>query len=229
MAILQISDVIAKAQRERAAQAQYLTNLRQQLTCEDFKTLFLHRAQQVMMEHKSIGEFVIDDQNKAVLNLMYYYTVRHNLDQINPLAGIILNGKYGCGKSVMMSAFCRVLNDLAYDKSDRITEVHSIELAENIRANGVTPYARQPLLIQDLGKEAEVMNDFGTKINPISNLLAVRSEYGALTFGSTNMTEESFGVKYKEFIKERITEHVNLIQLTGNSRRPDYSINQPGK
>jgi hypothetical protein len=95
--------------------------------------------------------------------------------------------------------------------------------------NGVIPYSRKPLCIQDLGKEKIEINDYGTKYKPISELLAVRAENGAFTFGSTNLITKSFGEFYDPYIGARITEHVNLIFLKGDNRRPDYSINQPLK
>ncbi|MDD3195337.1 MAG: hypothetical protein PHU68_06010 [Paludibacter sp.] len=196
-----------------------------QLDGEQFKELFLLRAKEVLFEHGNPGEFVIDDHNKEVLILMYNYSVMVVSDKINPLAGIILNGAYGCGKSVMISAFCRVLNDINFT-SEKIIEMHAIELSELIKTNGVVPYSRVPLLIQDLGKERNSMNNFGTIIKPIADLLAIRSEYGSLTFGSTNMDKKMFSEQYHEYITKRIVEHVNLVYLPGKSRRPDYSINQ---
>ena len=229
MATQSITDIIVEAQKQCAQKETRLVDMRQSVTPELFKELFLIRAKQVMLDHKAISEFIIDKHNKEVLNLMYRYTMRMDIEQINPLAGIVLNGAFGSGKSVMMSAFCKVLNDLNYSDRDRITEIHAIELAENIKIKGVAPYARIPLLIQDLGKEPNVVNDFGTIINPISSLLAVRCEYGSLTFGTTNMSAQSFEEQYKKYIRERIIEHVNLVLLPGASRRPDYSINQPQK
>ena len=126
----------------------------------------------------------------------------------------------------MISALCKVLFDLEIIKEPAL-EIHAIELAEEIRIKGVIPFARIPLLIQDMGKENNNQNAWGTKINPISNLLALRAEYGSMTFGSTNMTEKMLEDQYEEFISKRFYEHVNRIFLHGTSRRPDYSLNQP--
>ena len=196
-----------------------------QITGDEFKVLFLLRAKEVLFEHGNVGEFIIDEHNKEVLILLYNYAMRCISDKINPLAGIILNGAYGCGKSVMISAFCRVLNDINFI-GEKITEIHAIELSELIKTNGVVPFCRTPMLIQDMGKERNSMNNFGTIVKPIADLLAIRSEYGSLTFGSTNMDKKMFSEQYHEYITKRIVEHVNLVFLPGKSRRPDYSINQ---
>ena len=228
MSTKSITELISIAQAEHAKQLQRMTNMRNQLLIEDFKQLFIVRAQQTMHERKNFNAFVVDDSNREVLNLMYRYIVKTKCE-INPYVGIILNGKFGCGKSVLIEAFCKVLNDLTLRQSDRIETIHAIELVDQIRLNGVIPYSRKPLCIQDLGKEKEEVNDFGTKYKPISELLAVRAENGALTFGSTNLLTESFGKFYDPYIGARITEHVNLVFLKGDSRRPDYSVNQPLK
>lgn len=229
-----INPVIAQAQQQLRRMRDNINRIRVEFSVEEFKELFLIRAQQVLWEHKYVGNFIIDNDNKEVLNLMYYYAMRSNMDQINSLAGIILNGAYGCGKSVIMSAFCRVLNDIKFCGNETIEEIHALELGDYIRQKGPIAYARKPLLIQDMGKEDKSVNAFGTLINPISNLLAIRAEYGALTYGTTNMVISSTDDKvpsidkhYRDFISKRLVEHVNLIVLPGKSRRPDYSRNQP--
>jgi len=222
-----INPVLEAARKQLQRQRERLATIKTEFSAEDFKTLFLIRANQVMLEHKSLKEFEIDEHNREVLNLMYYYATRTNMDKINPLAGIVLTGAFGCGKSVMISALCRVLNDMKFTGNEPIVEMHAIELGDQIRLNGVIPYCRCPLLIQDMGKENKLVNAFGTMVNPISNLLAIRAEYGCLTFGSTNLTMDMLKNQYEEFISKRFNEHVNRIYLPGKSRRPDYSINQP--
>lgn len=221
-----IKESIQLAKNQYGKQQNDLIKMRQQASTEDFKTLFKIRAQQAMTTRKNFSTFVIDDCNKAVLNLMYRYIVKNNCP-INPFIGIILNGSYGCGKSVLIEAFCMVLNDLTENTNNRIKVVHAIELAEDIKLNGITNYARIPLCIQDIGKEKKEVNHYGTVVNPIQELLAVRAEYGALTFGSTNMTIPMFAEAYKAYISKRIVEHVNIVYLPGASRRPDYSFQQP--
>lgn len=224
---MKIDEILEKAEAERKREYRKIATIRQDVSCENFKHLFFIRANQVLMnDHKSLEPFQVDEFNREVLNLLYYYVARTNSEKINCLIGIVLAGAYGCGKSVMMSAFCKVLFDLEFVK-EKVLEIHAIELAEEIRLKGVIPFARVPLLIQDMGKENNLLNNWGTKINPISNLLALRSEYGSLTFGSTNMDLEGIKDQYEEYISKRFDEHVNRIFLPGKSRRPDYSLNQP--
>ena len=221
-----IDDILNKARKEQQEQLKLLRNMRQQLTADDFKELFMIRAGQAMASRKILTPFVVDDSNREVINQLFYWLTRQECI-MNQELGIIVNGAYGCGKSVLMEAFCMVFNDITPSERGKVTVVHAIELAEQIKKVGVIPYARVPLLIHDLGREKWEIKDYGNSINPVSDLLALRAEYGSLTFGTTNMTKEEFGTAYKAFITKRIFEHVNLILLPGTDRRKDWSINQP--
>ena len=223
-----ITDIINLAKDEATRQQGRLESIRQQLNHDDFKALFTIRAQQAMLSRKNFQSFVIDDSNREVVNMLYRY-IKHIDKVLNPHIGIVLNGAYGCGKSVLIEAICMVLNDITFSERNKIQIVHAIELAETIKKTGVIPYCRIPLCIQDIGKETKDVNNFGTILNPISELLAVRAEYGSMTFGSTNMDIPSFHQAYKEYISKRISEHVNLVFLPGGDRRPNFSINQPKK
>lgn len=226
MAQQTVTEMIATARLEHQKELNRLAQVRKMISMEDFKELFIARAQLAMADRKKFTPFIIDEDNRKVINMMYMYVTRQKCE-LNPFIGIILNGTWGCGKSVLIETLCMVLNDLTWSDKNKIESVHAIELAEQIKKVGVIPYAHKPLLIQDLGKEKKEINNFGTIVNPITELLAIRAEYGAMTFGSTNMNLKSFGEAYKEFISKRITEHVNLVFLPGEDRRPDFSINQP--
>jgi hypothetical protein len=223
---MQIKEILDKARQEQQDQIGRLWNMRQQLSADDFKELFMIRAGQAMTSRKIINPFAIDNDNREVINQLYFWLTRKEC-VMNSELGIIINGAYGCGKSVLMEAFCMVFNDITPSERGKVTVVHAIELAEQIKKVGVIPYARIPMLIHDLGREKWEMKDYGNSINPISDLLALRAEYGSMTFGTTNMTKEEFGTAYKAFITKRIFEHVNLLFLPGKDRRKDWSINQP--
>ena len=197
---------------------------RLKMTYPEFIELFKIRGYQTIIEHKKNDMFMIDDNNIEVINLMYDY-VSFNESTINPHIGILLNGNWGCGKSILIETFCKILSDVS--NTEPIQVIHAIDLAEQIRINGVSPFIRKPLCIQDIGKEPVEVTSWGTKINPLTNLLAIRAEYGELTFGSMNIGFKTFEKTYQEFIAKRIKDYVHFICLKGESRRKDYSINQP--
>lgn len=219
-----ITQALDRANQQRNKAIHKLHTFRTEFTGDEFKELFILRAELAMIEHRTPGKFVVDDINRETLNLMFYYAVRTHQELINPTIGVILTGRFGCGKSIMMSAFCKVLNDLVLP-GDKIEEVHAMALSEMIKAEGILPWAKKPLLIQDMGMEEPVINAYGNKFNPIGNLLAVRAEYGALTFGSTNKKWNSLSEHYSEYVGTRAKEHVNFIHLKGESRRKDFVQN----
>lgn len=190
-------------------------------TGDEFKNLFIMRANLAMIEHRTPGTFTVDDDNREALNKLFYHAQKTKPELINPNIGIILTGPFGSGKSIMMSAYCKVLFDLGIVEN-KIEEIHAMALSELIKRDGILPWSRKPLLIQDMGMEESVLNVYGTKINPIGNLLAVRAEYGALTFGSTNKKWMSLTDHYSEYVGARAKEHVNFIPLTGASRRNNF-------
>lgn len=218
-----IKNALERAERERERAILKEMKIEHEFTAEEFKTLFISRAELAMIEHRTPGRFKIDDDNRDMLNLMFYYCNKSRRDLINPNIGMVLAGKYGCGKSIMMSAFCKVLTDLVLPPTEKVEEIHAMALAEMIKKNGVMPYARKPLLIQDLGKEENIQNNYGTKMNPIGNLLAIRAEYGSLTFATTNYVWKSLDEHYSEYITTRMREHVTFLVLPGESRRKDFS------
>lgn len=220
MALEIIEKAIELAKKQQLRAIDNLMRLQAEFSYDEFKTLFKVRAELAMIEHRTPGRFAIDKDNEGVLQLMYHYLIRKN-ESINPNIGMILTGKYGCGKSITISAFCKVFSDLYPDQE--VEEIHAIALSEAIKLNGVMPFARKNLLIQDLGKEENIINAYGTKMNPIGNLLAIRAEYGALTFGSTNMKWSSLDNHYTDYITNRMKEHVTFLLLPGDSRRKDFT------
>lgn len=210
-----------KAIRDRDRAFSKLMETRNELTRDDFERLLIQRGNLAMIEHRTLSKFIIDDDNREVVDLLYAYITHTDKEKINPTIGIVVTGAFGCGKSILMSAFCKVLNDLGII-AEEIQEIHAMALSEMIKADGILPWAKKPLLIQDMCMEENVINAFGTKINPIGNLLAVRAEYGSLTFGSANKKWASFEKHYSEYIGTRSKEHVNFIYLKGESRRKDF-------
>ena len=78
-----ITELITIAQNEHSKQLKRMTTMRNLVSINDFKTLFIARAQQTMHERKNFNDFVVDDANKEVINLMYRYIMKSHCE-INP-------------------------------------------------------------------------------------------------------------------------------------------------
>jgi hypothetical protein len=228
-----IKQVIERASNQQKKLFKQIYERNKAISGDDFKQLFIIRAQMAIAERKMIRKYDIDDNNRPTLNILYshfmqrqeiYNENNQKVADMNPYAGILLAGKYGCGKSIMIEAYCKLLNDLMNPNEERIEVIHSIDLAYNIKEKGIYPWIRKPLLIHDIGKEFDMAKDFGTQLKPLSDLFAVRAEIGALTFGDTNFSMDMIGDKYQKFIQKRFTEFMNYIVLEGDSRRKEFVI-----
>ena len=72
-----------------------------------------------------------------------------------------MGGKVGCGKTILMHAFCEVLHFI----SGRTVEmIPAQELCQMIAEKGFDGFASRPLLIDEIGRETLEMNAFGNKI-----------------------------------------------------------------
>lgn len=187
------------------------------VSAKDFQVLFITEAEKIFIRRNRPDiKFEIDDDNKEVLNLLYWYLVG-NSEKIDINKGILLIGSIGSGKTIMLLTICKLIELLC---SKIITQVHSMKLASEIRANGkFDEYITKPLFIDDLGKEEESIKSWGTDIRPITELIAMRYDTGSWTFATSNFKLETLQEKYSHHTADRMVEMFNIIELKGKSRR----------
>ena len=91
--------------------------------------------------------------------------------------------------------------------------------------------ATRPLFIDELGREQLEISDFGNKIRPINDLMALRYNTGARTFFTSNFflstlskgrNEKGEIIGYGQYIGERIQEMTNIVEMPGESRREKW-------
>lgn len=196
-------------------------------TCppEQFKKRFLHAATKRLFIP---GEaFIVDDQNKEVINQLYFYLIGGQQFHGELGKGIILIGSVGAGKTVIMNAFLDVLSSVAEfpdaEHSVAATSVRRLasrNLNERMKEEEDTVYKRlytQLLYVDDLGKEPQKVNDFGTTSKPFEDFIEVRYRKRGLTFGTSNLTLED--MPYSGHCKDRVKQMFNFIILPGKTRR----------
>lgn len=229
--IPEINDII-EAAKSRLTHTATNMSKRMVLSEEQFKDFLTTLCQTVIYERKQESEFIIDNNNREVIAVLFEYLTQ-NWTHINPNIGIVMSGKFGCGKSILMSGFCRLLAQIDVTLRDvGIKEYHAVELTELILRDGMEKYVKRPILIQDIGKEPKIVKDFGNDKNPLRELLMARCEFGSLTFGTTNYSKETFESAYPDFpirpdvkvttTSKRLFEHINFIILKGDNRRKSY-------
>ena len=133
-------------------------------------------------------------------------------------------GTFGCGKTILLKSFLDVQD---YVTRHITTMIHSKMLSDNIYSKGIIDLSRKPLFIDDVGRENLEDTDWGKKIKPFTDLIAIRYENGALTNATSNFKIESLAGDaknkgYGTYITSRMEEMFNVIMLPGSSRRKKY-------
>ena len=167
----------------------------------------------------------MDDFNRDIIYQMWLYVKGDEECRWNIHKGIYLGGKVGCGKTLLMQAFCEILHLV----SGRTVEmIPATQLYQRIIDDGINSLAKRPLFIDELGREQLEINAFGNKMRPINELMALRYNSGARTFFTSNFkistlskgfNEKGEAIGYGQYIGERIMEMTNIVEMPGESRR----------
>jgi DNA replication protein DnaC len=187
------------------------------LTYADFKHLIIVTCQNILLDRKISEPYVVDTQNGPALKQLYYYLTNSPECLWNLNAGLMFAGKPGCGKTLLMTAFCLVSNSLTKKQT---TIIHAKNLAEWIRTETIVSPNTVPLFIDDVGREETEVKDYGNKTKPIIDLLGLRYEAGARTYATTNLKMDTLHKYYGgDYIGSRMAEMMTFIEFPGESRR----------
>ncbi len=192
------------------------------LKADDFLKLLKHFGSLHVNEKCADTDFIIDKNNQDTIQQLYFYLIGDKKNcRLELYRGIYMMGTFGCGKTLLLKSFLDVQD---YVTRHITTMVHSKMLSDIIYSRGVIDLSTKPLFIDDVGRENIEDIDFGKKIKPFTDLIALRYEKGALTFATSNFMIESLAgdVKnrgYGTYITSRMEEMFNVIKLPGANRR----------
>lgn len=152
------------------------------------------------------------------------------LTKQSPKFGLMFCGTCGNGKTTMLFALRSAISYLAragYIQTDNSTESSSLLVvdAKDIVSYALVPNemkklaARRMLAIEDLGKEAAEVLDYGNVINPAVDLLEKRYDNQLFTVITTNLRAREIREKYGDRIADRFNEMLDVIIFKGNSYR----------
>ncbi len=194
------------------------------LAYSDFQSLFFKFGSVCLLLRNQDRNFVIDDNNEPIIKQLYYFATNNPSFEGDLNKGILLQGKYGCGKTVLLETYSLLHNHIVQRYSLNYPVLlffKSVELQEQIIKQSVNVFVRKPLIIDEFGRESKTVQDYGNITRPLSELLSLRSDAGTLTHGTTNfilntLSSDEF---YGGMIGDRLKAMFNFITLHGESRR----------
>ena len=194
------------------------------LAYSDFRDLFVLFGNSCLFKRNQNRNFIIDDNNESVIEQLYYYITNNHSFSGDLCKGIMLQGKYGCGKTVILETYSMLHNHIVIKYAIRqplFLFIKSLDLQEQIIKQSLKTFVQRPLIIDEFGRESKTVQDYGNISRPISELLSIRSDLGTLTHGTTNFTLETLASDefYGGMIGDRLKMMFNFIPLSGESRR----------
>jgi DNA replication protein DnaC len=141
--------------------------------------------------------------------------------------GMLMCGQCGNGKSTLVKAFQRILNQAnlrdEYNSSHYgIVIIDSKELV-NLRLNNYAEWQtliqREMLAVDDLGTESIEINQYGNIITPLIDLLTKRYDKQLFTLVTTNLKPAEIRERYGDRIADRLNEMMVKIIYRNDSYR----------
>ena len=129
--------------------------------------------------------------------------------------GLILYGGYGTGKTTMLEAVKYVMDCRCNATASRIyTAEKFLSVAE---ADGRNLFGL--LIIDELGREPDVIKDYGNKKRPVPDMICWREKRAMPLLAATNLTEDELRAKYGEYVYDRLKSLCNRVFFDGESYR----------
>ena len=174
--------------------------------------------------------FVVDEENKEVINQLLYYFNRDTEFKGEHSKGIILCGNVGSGKTHLFKVFqllalkpiamttCRNVERRFHEKGYPVLKDFAFKPVSNGTDKFVPAYC-----FDDLGAEANV-KAFGNEVNVMAELIQDRYELwkssGVVTHFTTNLTKSEISFRYGDRCLSRLQEMCTFVVLgTGENSK----------
>lgn len=97
--------------------------------------------------------------------------------------------------------------------------ISCLNLKDLIPHHGMDYFKYRPLILDEVGREKKIVKDFGTERELFPEIIDMRYKTHAWTMATSNFTLEDLGGMYGKYIKDRLKEMFNFIELNGKSFR----------
>ncbi len=168
-----------------------------------------------------------EKQKNAIGHLIYYF-LNDPDSHFDLRKGVYLYGDVGCGKTSIMKAFQKFASVTHIKKfklastseiSRKIVARSSSEIMMYYSGDEFTQRRDYPTFcFDDLGLEGPC-TIYGSKINPMEEILFARYEKRLLTHATSNLKPERIKEKYGKRVFSRLHEMFNIIYLDGIDHR----------
>ncbi|WP_319229268.1 hypothetical protein [Draconibacterium orientale] len=190
----------------------------------EFQNLIKAFGSTCLAQRNQDRKFVIDKYNEPVIKQLYLYVTGNSSFTGDLTKGLLLQGKYGCGKTVLLETYSMLHNHIVRKLNLNypvLRFVKSVQLQEQIKEQSMEMFVKRPLIIDEFGRESKTVMDYGNISQPISELLSLRSDVGTITHATSNFTFKTLASDefYGGMIGDRLKTMFNFITLQGESRR----------
>jgi DNA replication protein DnaC len=191
---------------------------------EQYLQLFLQSTNIILAKRREKTSFVIDKYNEPIIKQLYLYLRLDDRFDGDLEKGIMLMGKYGCGKTIILESIVEMYNTFIrelYIQRPLLKFIKLIDLLEALKDKSIKSFAKLPLVIDEFGREPKQIMDFGNLRSPVIELLCERYDTGAWTHGTTNFTLDTLYAEnqYGRMTGDRLKSMFNFVELKGDSRR----------
>lgn len=191
---------------------------------EQYLQLLIQSANNIFEKRREKTTFIVDKYNEKVIQQLYLYLRIDERFEGDLQKGIMLMGKYGCGKSIILESIVEMYNTIIRElhiQRPLLKFIKSTDLLETLKEKSIKLFVLQPLVIDEFGREPKQIMDFGNLRSPVIELLCERYDNGAWTHGTTNFTFDTlYGEnQYGRMTGDRLKSMFNFIELKGDSRR----------
>jgi len=216
MTQISISEALEKARNEKKESLDFSRTFIN-CTYDEFTQLLRLKCERIFNQRgEKTRPFEMDTVNTEFIHQLYLYAIGSQQFAGDIRKGLFVWGGYGAGKTAILFALSEIFTEMTIKN---VSKFPAKVLAERMNEEGVEIMAKRPLFIDDLGREPEVFNNYGTKKRVMIDLFARRYDTGAWTFVTAQYQIEKFKDKYGLLILDRMRSMFNEIHLPGESRR----------
>lgn len=210
--------ILTNIQAEKSYNKRFKINIEY----SQFVDLMSKSANMILQKRNESRLFEIDENVDEVLKYLFNWLICDN--SVNYNRGILISGSYGCGKTLILTAFYQVFLQIA-KKTGLLTlpnYFRSNQIIEYINVNGHNDVITKfPLFIDELGREQLQQKNYGNIETPVIEMFLQRWENGTLTFATSNIKLSTLASdeKYGKMVGDRLPMIFNYIEMKGNSKR----------